>query len=144
MKLYYNFSVFSFFQIIIFYGFLFFFLQVKHGKSYENKIDETYRFNIFINNLKTIADHNRDYEDGTVSFKLGQNQFTDMFTHELIGERNGFNGTLLNENIGNNVIEYLSPQNVVVPPQIDWRTLGAVTDVKDQGNTYQALLKSFY
>lgn len=89
-----------------------------------------------MNNLETIKYHNQDYEQGLVSFKLGINQFTDKFTHEVIAERNGFNETGSNEinvNINLYSIEYMSPESIVVPAMMDWRTMGAVTEVKDQG-----------
>lgn len=84
-------------------------------------------------------EHNRNYEKGSVSFKLGVNQFTDMFAYEVISQRNGFNCTMVDID-EKNAIKYLSLKNIVVPTQIDWRTLGAVTAVKDQGNTCLSII----
>lgn len=56
-------------------------MQVDHNKSYLSSEEEKRRFDIFKENLKHIREHNKKYEEGQESSKLGVNQFADL-THE--------------------------------------------------------------
>lgn len=90
-------------------------------------------------NRHKIAKHNQRYEQGLVTYKLGLNKYADMLHHEFAATLNGFNKT---QSKVHNVRElknvkgatFIPPANVEVPKEIDWRELGAVTPVKDQGH----------
>lgn len=47
-------------------------------KSYETLEEEERRFQVFIKNIKMIAEHNEWFRQGKKSFSMGINQFTDM------------------------------------------------------------------
>lgn len=94
---------------------------------------------IFTDNKLKIAKHNQLYELGQVSYKLKLNKYSDLLHHEFVATLNGFNRTALKYDGSESVkidepITFISPANVEIPKQVDWRTKGAVTPVKDQGH----------
>lgn len=107
--------------------------KLTHEKTYPTDTLETFRFAIFKKNLETIEKHNIDYEKGLYTYRLGTNQFADMtveeFKEKMLGTR--FNMSF-NKHSSSGTFLKLSPQ-VEIPTAIDWRKLGAVTEVKDQG-----------
>lgn len=95
-------------------------------------MEELLRFKIFSENSLLIARHNAKYAKGLVSYKLGMNQFGDLLPHEFVKMFNGFRG----ERTARRGSTFLPPANVndsSLPETIDWREIGAVTAVKDQG-----------
>ncbi|XP_056633311.1 uncharacterized protein LOC130442924 [Diorhabda sublineata] len=92
--------------------------------------EEKVRFQIFINNLRKIEEHNAKYDKGEVSYYMRVNKFAD-WTKEEFSE-------ILKAQISSkpdiedtDVFEVDS--NFVRPESIDWRQVGAVSAVKDQG-----------
>lgn len=92
-------------------------------------------------NKHKIAKHNQQYELGLVSYKLDLNKYADLLHQEFVAKLNGFNKTQtkLNAQLNSKRVEdegvtYISPANIELPNSVDWRTKGAVTDVKDQGH----------
>ncbi|XP_042500740.1 vignain-like [Macadamia integrifolia] len=88
------------------------------------------RFNVFKENVKGIHEFNKKDEP----YKLRLNKFADMTNHEFRATYAGskvrhhtmFRGT-------SGATEGFMYENVSIPASIDWRTKGAVTPVKDQG-----------
>ncbi|KAL6261290.1 hypothetical protein P5V15_008812 [Pogonomyrmex californicus] len=110
-----------------------FIFKLHHKKAYKSPIEEGYRMKIFLDNKRKIAEHNRRYEMKEVSYKLGMNKYGDMLHHEFVNTLNGFNKSV--SNVGQSVgATFISPANVVLPKEVDWREHGAVTAVKDQGH----------
>nr|GMD10849.1 senescence-specific cysteine protease SAG39-like [Ipomoea batatas] len=106
--------------------------MVRYGRSYKDNAEKAKRFQIFKENVEFIESFNKA---GTLSYKLGINQFTDLTNEE-------FRATMLNEekppplpkpskpaSIQNESLAQLQNQ------YLDWREMGAVTDIKDQGPT---------
>lgn len=90
-------------------------------------------------NKNKIAKHNKKYELGLVSYKMALNKYGDMLPHEFKQTLNGFKPSLkLVKSDGDNEdgsgATFIEPANVEIPNEVDWRTLGAVTPVKDQGH----------
>ena len=95
----------------------------KYNKSY-NSSEYMYRLKIFNTNLDYIILSN---ENTTKTYKLGLNNFTDMTHIEFKKQYLNLNLLpLLNKS------NYVY-NNVSIPSNLDWRSSGLVTDVKNQG-----------
>ena len=104
--------------------------QEKFGKSYETDEEFEDRFTIFKKNLNTIVEHNLDL---TQNFTMGVNQFTDMTPDEFKVHVTGFKKTKrLGLTFGADCSSF-SGTGKTVPDSYDWRSHGAVTPIKDQG-----------
>jgi cathepsin L len=102
-----------------------------YGKQYNSKTDEESHKQAFAANLRKIEQHNRLHSFGLQTFKMGVNKYSDMTLESFVRQMNGYK---VNHNASHVVTTYLSPNvKVKLPDQVDWRTEGYVTDVKDQG-----------
>lgn len=113
----------------------------EHKKTYESETEENFRLKIFMDNKHKIAKHNQEFEAGSVSYKLKLNKYADLLHHEFVRTLNGFNRTVglklfkgAQLNPVEEAVTFIEPANVEVPKSVDWRTKGAVTEVKDQGH----------
>jgi len=102
-----------------------------HGKVYHLD-EETNRRQVFMDNMKFIEEYNAR-EDTTMT--LGTNEFADL-THEefrtiLTGSVNDTNE--IKAWMEKEAVTFLSPENFEAPSSIDWRSKGAVTPIKNQG-----------
>lgn len=113
--------------------------KLTHKKTYSSTTEEKFRMKIFMENAHKVARHNQMYELGLVSYKLKMNKWADLLHHEFVHTVNGFNktarkGGLMQNQYLDSAATFIVPENVNVPTEIDWRTKGAVTPVKDQGH----------
>jgi cathepsin L len=104
--------------------------KASHNKKY-NEFEEKFRMKVYMENRHKIARHNLQYENGEKSYSMAMNHFGDLLHHEFVSVMNGFKGT--NFSKSENGAFFMEAANVQVPAAIDWRDLGAVTPVKDQG-----------
>jgi len=100
--------------------------KTQFSKQYKSAAEEALRFNIFQQNLAFINQHNAEFAAGQQTYTVGVNQFADLSKTEYAAMYlRPFNSTRV--------------RNEVVLPEVpnagsvDWRTKGAVTPVKDQG-----------
>ncbi|XP_031481813.1 low-temperature-induced cysteine proteinase-like [Nymphaea colorata] len=100
-----------------------------HGKSYSDVTEKEKRFKIFKDNLLYIDRHNV----GDHSYELGLNQFSDLTNDE-------YRSIYLHPKVEENKLRSPSPsqryevqEGEELPEWIDWRDLGVVAEVKDQG-----------
>jgi len=98
----------------------------QYNKKYRQE-DLFYRYNVFKTNVDKIQRHNK----GNFGYTLGMNNFGDMPWEEFKATHLGFKHIHNDVHRSKNVAHPVS--NVVAPTAVDWRTSGAVTDVKDQG-----------
>ncbi|XP_058102061.1 vignain-like [Magnolia sinica] len=95
-------------------------------------IDEKHkRFNVFKENVKYIHSFNKK----DAPYKLKLNKFGDMTNHEF---RSTYAGSKVNHHrifrgSPNGTGSFMYEKVTNIPPSIDWRQKGAVTNVKDQG-----------
>jgi cathepsin L len=93
--------------------------KLKFNKQYSPE-EEAARFKIFADNVKAINEHNKQG-----SFKLGMNQFTDLTNAEY---QSKYLRPIKYENKAG-----VKATGAQIPDSLDWRTQGAVTPIKDQG-----------
>ncbi|KAK7099245.1 procathepsin L-like isoform X1 [Littorina saxatilis] len=94
-----------------------------------NPQEETARRGIWESNLRMIQQHNLEADRGLHSYSLGMNHLGDMTTKEIVETLNGYKMSA-NRTAGST---YLPPSNVGdLPAEVDWRTKGYVTPVKNQ------------
>ena len=94
----------------------------QHGKSYITVEEFEMRKSLFAETDALINEHNATES----SFKLGHNKFSDYTDYERTTVL-GFKGQMKN-------LPEATLQMPTAETSVDWRTKGAVTPVKDQGN----------
>ncbi|RWV86038.1 hypothetical protein GW17_00052113 [Ensete ventricosum] len=103
--------------------------MAKHGRTYANESEKSYRLGVFTRNLDDV---NAFRQAGNHSYTLGLNGFSDLTNEEFLA-------TYTTTTTGPSPSEVSYPglkpfryANVNAPSSIDWREKGAVTEVKNQ------------
>jgi len=98
-----------------------------HGKEYRSVNEYNYRLSVFKNNLNFIENHNRQ----NLGFTVAMNKFGDLTIEEYRALYLGSKINATNLVQSRNIHVY----NPAIPmaDDVDWRTKGAVTAVKNQG-----------
>jgi cathepsin L len=99
--------------------------KTLYNKKYSSPEEEVARLGIFTLNLQFIAEHNA----GQSTFKVGVNRFADMTNEEYVR----FLGAPQEARFGDKASTFITPNFVTLPSTVDWRPMGYVTPVKDQG-----------
>jgi len=95
-----------------------------HNKNYRSQNEYNYRLSVYSSNLAFIEEHNRK----NIGFTVGMNKFGDLTNKEFAAMYNGLkiNSSALPEQYSKGFIGKIEAT-------VDWRTKGAVTGVKNQG-----------
>ncbi|XP_028851625.1 cathepsin La [Denticeps clupeoides] len=100
-----------------------------HSKKYQEK-EEGWRRMVWEKNLKKIEMHNLEHSMGKHTYRLEMNHFGDMTSEEFRQVMYGYKQRKDRRVQGST---FLEPNFVDLPKSIDYRDLGYVTPVKDQG-----------
>ncbi|CAO2834682.1 unnamed protein product [Amaranthus hypochondriacus] len=103
----------------------------KHGKTYPSEEERLHRLKIFEDNLEFVNGHN---SLGNSTYTLELNVYADLTHHEFRASKLGLSSFYANDLIRLKKSNPVQRPDVSVPDSLDWRTQGAVTNVKDQGN----------
>lgn len=102
---------------------------LKHNKSYPSKEEYHKRLRIFRANLKKIQVL-QETEQGSGVY--GPTIFADLTSSEFKERYLGFKSSLAKPKVLSRIPQAVIP-NISLPTEFDWRKLGAVTEVKNQG-----------
>ncbi|OAY82763.1 Senescence-specific cysteine protease SAG39 [Ananas comosus] len=102
--------------------------MAQHGRVYKDAAEKERRFRIFKANVEYIESANRA---GNRSYTLGPNRFTDLTNEEFRALYLGFRPTPRPDAAAQSPFRYADSST---PDSMDWRSQGAVTPIKDQGN----------
>ncbi|XP_012673534.3 cathepsin K-like [Clupea harengus] len=100
-----------------------------HQKGYFGLGEEDIRRTIWEKNMQLIEAHNQEYELGIHTYELGMNHLGDMTTEEVVATMTGFRPDM-EEEINSTFV----PDSKAAPSSIDYRAIGYVTPVKNQGS----------
>jgi len=100
--------------------------KAKYMKQYDLGEEENRRA-VWESNYDFMENHNAAYEAGYETFSVGENEFNDLTNQEFVRMLNGLK--MAEEPSGNPL--FASKQNDL-PSEVDWRTKGFVTPVKNQ------------
>ncbi|XP_062212441.1 senescence-specific cysteine protease SAG39-like [Phragmites australis] len=103
--------------------------MAQHGRTYKDEAEKARRLEIFRANAKLIDSFNAAGENG---HRLATNRFADLTDEEFRAARTGYRRPLPAAGSGRFRYENLSLADA--PQSMDWRRMGAVTGVKDQGS----------
>ncbi|XP_035248384.1 cathepsin K [Anguilla anguilla] len=105
--------------------------KTTHRKEYNGLGEEAIRRAVWEKNMLLIDAHNREYELGMHSYELGMNHLGDMTTEEVVEKMTGLEVPLFRDS-NSTFIPDLSKRRL--PKYVDYRKLGYVTPIKNQGS----------
>ncbi|KAA0703377.1 Cathepsin K [Triplophysa tibetana] len=106
--------------------------KITYKREYNGLDEESIRQAIWEKNVLFIEAHNKEYEQGIHSYDLGMNQFGDMTQEELAEKLLRPEIPEISPDPTNTYMPDDTKDNF--PASIDYRALGYVTSVKNQGS----------
>ncbi|XP_070703160.1 cathepsin S-like [Pempheris klunzingeri] len=101
-----------------------------HNKVYSHQIEEFGRRRIWEENLELINVHNLETSLGLHTYELAMNHLGDLTIEEITGT---LTGTIVPSDLERAPSNFVKV-NSSLPPSLDWRDEGLVTEVKMQGS----------
>ncbi|KAJ1698798.1 hypothetical protein LUZ63_007310 [Rhynchospora breviuscula] len=98
----------------------------NYGRNYGSITEKLQRFEVFKDNFQFIE----SMKNKTLTYTLGLNKFADLTNKEFLQKY----ATFKPRNSSNISTSFRYANVTSIPSSIDWRTLGAVTSIKDQGS----------
>ena len=105
-----------------------------YNKTYSSALEERDRFTIYLENKALIKWHNLLAPTQGQKFSLEMNSLGDQAHYEVVRSKNGYRKGLLKSTTAPKGATFIAPEYIELPESIDWRTMGAVTEVKNQGS----------
>lgn len=102
--------------------------MAEYGRVYKDASEKARRFEVFKDNFAFVESFNTDKKN---KFWLGVNQFADLTTEEFKANK-GFK-PISAEEVPTTGFKYENLSVSALPTAVDWRTKGAVTPIKNQG-----------
>jgi len=102
--------------------------KLKHAKTYKSSLELALRKNIFEKNLNYIKSHNAEAALGKHTYTLAVNAFADLTHEEFLAQRTSPKKRVFFPDLNVPKVDTSS-----LATEVDWRTHGYVTGVKDQG-----------
>ncbi|XP_044262263.1 procathepsin L-like [Tribolium madens] len=102
-----------------------------HNKEYSTKTEEVKRLAIFRENLSKIEAHNTRFKNGEVTYFKAMNKFSDLTTDEFLAFINRNKLTKQEKNY-QNLKKINSTKIEQYESQVDWRSNGLVSEVKNE------------
>jgi C1A family cysteine protease len=94
----------------------------RFGKEHSSKEEHSYRFKVYLSNLKFVQEHQKK----NLSYEVGENEFFDLTFEE-------FSQKYLSQQVRRNfVFSHSSPKLITGDKKKDWREDNIVTEVKNQ------------
>ncbi|KPP77145.1 cathepsin K-like [Scleropages formosus] len=105
--------------------------KITHGKEYNGQGEEAFRRAVWEKNMKLIDAHNKEFELGIHSYELGMNHLGDMTSEEVAKMMTGLHVPHTRQS---NDTFFPEIDMEKLPKAIDYRKLGYVTPVRNQGS----------
>ncbi|CAG0892787.1 unnamed protein product [Darwinula stevensoni] len=110
--------------------------KLEHDKKYASEEEEQFRMNVYLENRHYVAEHNQMFARGATTFSVALNKYSDLLLHEFMEKMTGYLGETESSDRSGSLVpsSWIEPLHTNPPAEMDWRTRGAVTPVKDQGH----------
>jgi len=106
----------------------------RHDKSYVSLVEETFRRQIWAEEMEMVEEHNKEAEEGLHTYTLGENEFSDWTLQEFLDTMTGYNESMDSSVLSDPTMEGKFPHSSGFPQSWDCRDHGLVSTVRSQGS----------